>query len=99
MSTAKVILLQPIREFRNAQKSENSYRDWVNRLEKVELLEEMMRFQEERSKEGPLSLKTIVQGQLLFAVLEEKAETEELRHLAKSFRRHLECELRESLSS
>lgn len=62
-------------------------------MDKLALLEEMVRFQQQRSREGELSLAQIAQGKYLFKALEERADTQELKNLAKSYRRHLEHEL------
>ncbi len=62
-------------------------------MDKLELLEEMVRFQEERSRLGHLTLQMIIRGRYLFNALEKASETNELRLLAKSYRRHLEFEL------
>ncbi len=62
-------------------------------MNKIELLEEMVRFQEERSEKGHLTPSMMIQGRILFRALEQHAETEELRLLASSYRRHLEHEL------
>ena len=62
-------------------------------MDKVELLEEMVRFQEERTQVGELSLSMMVRGRHLFKALEENAETQELKILTRSYRRHLDCEL------
>ncbi len=53
----------------------------------------MVRFQEERSKKDNLSLTMMVRGKILFRALETTAETDELRLLASSYRRHLEHEI------
>ena len=65
----------------------------INRMNKYELLEEMVRFQEDRSSKGQLSLEMMVRGQILFRALEANSETNELRLLAGSYRRHLEHEI------
>jgi hypothetical protein len=62
-------------------------------MDKVELLHEMMLFQKERSKLGYLTIQMMIHGQILFQALEENAETEDLRLLASSYRKHLKCEL------
>lgn len=62
-------------------------------MSKMELLEEMVRFQEERSQRGQLTLTMMVRGRILFRALEINAETDELRLLASSYRRHLEHEI------
>jgi hypothetical protein len=53
----------------------------------------MVSFQEERSKLGQLSLTMMIRGKILFKALEESAETEELKILTGTYRRHLEHEL------
>jgi hypothetical protein len=78
-------------------KNDPQYETKIARMNKYELLEEMVRFQEERSEKGRLSLEMMVRGQILFRALENTAETSELRLLASSYRRHLEHEI-ESLS-
>ena len=69
------------------------YQILINRMNKMELLEEMVRFQEERSKKDNLRLTMMVRGKILFRALETTAETDELRLLASSYRRHLEHEI------
>jgi len=69
------------------------YQIQINRMNKMELLEEMVRFQEDRSKKENLTLTMMVRGKILFSALERNAETDELRLLASSYRRHLEHEI------
>jgi len=69
------------------------YRAKILGMEKVELLEEMVRFQEERSQVGSLTPDMMKKGRHLFQALENSAETRELKILAGSYRRHLELEL------
>jgi len=78
------------------QHQENRYRARIQGMEKLELLEEMVRFQEERSRVGKLTPQMMHQGRHLFQALETSAETKELRILAGSYRRHLEIELEET---
>lgn len=68
-------------------------------MDKVELLEEMMVFQEERASVGELTVTMMVRGQILFKALEDAAETEELRSLTRSYRRHLRFELEAFMKS
>jgi hypothetical protein len=77
------------------QEAEWAYRSKILAMDKVELLEEMVRYQEERSRRTRHDPAEIIQGQHLFEALEKAAETQELRALARSYRRHLELELRE----
>jgi hypothetical protein len=93
MNKKKIVSLQVVREIRKAENGDPDYQIRVLEMNKLELLEEMMRFQEERSQTGELSLRMMIQGQILFKALEEAAETAELKDLTRSYRRHLKYEL------
>lgn len=93
MSNPNVVSLSLAREMRKLQESDPTYQIQVLRLDKLGLLEEMMKFQEERSRSGALTLKMMIQGHILFKALEENSETHELRALTRSYRRHLKYEL------
>ena len=88
-----VISISAVREKKKIEQGDLEYQKLVSSMDKVELLEEMMRFQEERSREGELTLPLMIRGRILFKTLERNAETQELRDLAKSYRRHLKLEL------
>ena len=94
-----VIDLVAERNKRGSAKHDPFYQTQINRMNKIELLEEMVRFQEERSLKGSLSLTLMVRGRILFRALETHAETDELRLLASSYRRHLEHEIEANLST
>jgi hypothetical protein len=64
-------------------------------MDKFDLLQEMLRFQEQRSQLEEMSVPMMVQGKILFGALEKNAETKELALLAGSYRRHLEYELQD----
>ncbi len=91
MEKTNIINLSAERVNRNKQDSQ--YQTKINQMNKYELLEEMVRFQEERSSKGKLSMEMMVRGQILFRALEASSETNELRLLAGSYRRHLEHEI------
>jgi hypothetical protein len=76
-----------------AQEAEHAYHARILSMNKVELLEEMVRFQEERTREGKLTAQMMRQGRHLFRALENWAESRELQILSRSYRRHLEAEL------
>lgn len=61
---------------------------------KVELLEEMVRFQEERKAAGELSPSMMERGVILFRLLEKAADSQEMRILSRSYSRHLEYEIK-----
>lgn len=90
-----IVLLNVVREIRKMEQSDPAYEAKILKMNKVELLEEMMTFQEERAQGGDLSLALMVRGQILFKALETTAETEDLRQLARSYRRHLKYELKD----
>lgn len=92
-----VIDLVAERNKRGVAQHDPYYQMQINRMNKIELLEEMVRFQEERSAKGKLSLTMMVRGRILFRALESHAETDELRLLASSYRRHLEHEIDHAL--
>lgn len=93
MGMNNVVSLKVVREIKKVEVGDPSYEKRVLRMDKLELLEEMMHFQEERSTLGHLTVNMMIRGQILFKALEENAETEELRSLARTYRRHLKCEL------
>ena len=88
-----VIDLVAERNKRGTAQHDPYYQMQINRMNKIELLEEMVRFQEQRSAKEKLSLTMMVRGKILFRALELHAETDELRLLASSYRRHLEHEI------
>ncbi|OFZ82631.1 MAG: hypothetical protein A3K03_13340 [Bdellovibrionales bacterium RIFOXYD1_FULL_44_7] len=96
-----VLSLNALRAVKNAKNeiNEDAYRATILGMSKLELLEEMVRFQEERSRIGELTPTMMVRGKHLFKALEANAETQELRILTGAYRRHLEFELIEYLKS
>ena len=91
---SNVISLQVVRTQKYADAYMLDYQARILGMDKLALLEEMIRFQEERSLMGEsMPNEMMMRGKYLFKALEEKAETEELRLLSRSFRRHLEVEL------
>ena len=92
-----IISLSAERTKRGLVQQDPYYQVQINRMSKIELLEEMVRFQEERSSKGKLTLNMMVRGRILFRALELTSETDELRLLASSYRRHLEHEIEDHL--
>ena len=95
MASNNVVSLSIVREQKVAEKEDFAYHAKILSMDKLELLEEMDRFQEERTRLGELTAQMMVRGKHLFRALEQTAETQELRILTKSYRRHLEYELAE----
>ena len=90
---SNVISLRSYKVLRAEEEAELAYRARILAMNKLELLEEMVNFQEERSKFGKLTHEMMMRGKYLFKALEEVADTQELKILARSYRRHLEFEL------
>jgi hypothetical protein len=88
-----VVSLKAVRDLKEAEHDEMAYHARILGMDKIQLLDEMVRFQEERSKLGQLTLQMMTQGKHLFRALEKTAETQELKILTRSYRRHLEYEL------
>lgn len=93
MSSSNIVSLQAARDLKTIQNDEMAYRAKLLCMDKLALLEEMICFQEERSRLGELTPQMMIRGKYLFKALEETAETNELRILTRSYRRHLEHEL------
>ena len=89
---SNIVSLKAVREIKDAE-GDIAYKAKILGMDKLELLEEMVRFQEERSRVGHLTPQMMIQGKVLFKALEDSAETNELRMLTRSYRRHLEFEL------
>lgn len=89
------VSLTAIRELRKAEAEDLAYQARILSMSKVELLNEMVAFQEERAKAGVLSAALLIRGRVLFRALEEHAETDALRALTRSYRRHLEYEIQD----
>jgi hypothetical protein len=92
---SKIISLDAARRIRDlsTKDEEYAYQARILGMDKLALLEEMVRFQQERSRNGELTLEMIARGKYLFKALEERAETQELQLLARSYRRHLDHEM------
>jgi hypothetical protein len=82
-------------QFRGLKKSECDpmYKNRIKQMDCFQLLEEMVKFQLERSNTGYLTPKMMIEGIVLFQALEDNAITNELRLLTRSYRRHLQHEL------
>ena len=90
---ASIISMKAIRELKASKDLDLAYEASIQVMSKLELLEEMVRFQEERTSLGHLTPSMMVRGKILFKALEQNAETQELRILTRTYRRHLEHEL------
>ncbi len=75
------------------------YTKRIRAMDKLGLMEEMVRFQETRSSIGHLTPEMMLNGKVLFKALTEAAETKELKLLAGSYCRHLEYEYQEYLKT
>ncbi len=91
---SNIISLQAAREIKTTHHAETiQYRQRIDAMDKLALLEEMVHFQEERTQKGELTPSLMLRGRILFEALEKTAETRELQILTRSYRRHLEFEL------
>ncbi|MBL7714011.1 MAG: hypothetical protein JNL01_01000 [Bdellovibrionales bacterium] len=97
MSADNIVSLSKFKVLKAAEDQEMAYKARILGMDKLQLLEEMVRFQEEKANaaSGKMSVEMMIRGHYLFKQLEEHAETQELRILTRSYRRHLEMELAE----
>ena len=90
MPTARERFEQRIRidqEMRNP-----AYESKVAAMDKVTLLDEMIRFQDEQMKTREPSREQLIRGRILFQALLRSAETDELRKLSGDYKTRLEDE-------
>jgi hypothetical protein len=92
-SLAPLLLLKDFREAKQIRAGDSQYLETLKAMDKLSLLEEMVKFQEEQSSVGQLSLTLIKKGMTLFQILEERSETRQLKELSRSYLRHLRYEL------
>ncbi len=97
--TSNVVSILALKKIKSSHYEDSAYEARVLGMDKFQLLEEMVRFQEERSQLGELTPSMMVRGKVLFKSLEDTAETRELRLLTRAYRRHLECELQDYLKN
>ncbi len=90
---SNVISLRSYKALRETDAEDLAYRARILSMSKVELLEEMVRFQEERKGHATLPVSLMLRGRYLFQALEETADSQELKILSRSYRRHLDYEL------
>lgn len=90
---SNIVSLRAFKALRDNNDEELAYHARILSMSKVELLEEMVRFQEERKTLGALTPSLMLRGRHLFRALEECADSQELKILSRSYRRHLEYEI------
>lgn len=85
-------------ELNNSKEDDRAYHAKILSMSKLELLQEMIHFQEERSRIGHLTIQMMTRGKILFKALEESAENQELKLFSRSYRKHLDYELTDYLA-
>lgn len=88
-----VISLDTVRKDKLIKNEARAYYAHISDMDKIDLLKELASFQKERVKMGRLTLQLIVRGKILFKILEETAITDDLKKLAKTYKRYLDYEL------
>jgi hypothetical protein len=90
---SNVISLRGYKALKQSNDIELAYQARILSMGKEQLLEEMVAFQEERRSLGLLTPEMMFKGRHLFKALEEQADTQELKILSRSYRKHLEYEI------
>lgn len=91
----KVIKLSDFRKNKTYDEQINHWDRIFSQVDKMELLEHMVRFQEDRQRHVGLTEEMVCRGVPLFEQLKATAETEELYILCNSYHKHLLSELAE----
>lgn len=86
-----VVSLAKFRSDRSVKMEDQAYRAKVASMDKIALMEEMVRWQETRSA-GDRSQLSVVRGRIIFDQLEKTCCTPEMKTLASSYKRQLESE-------
>ncbi len=83
---SNVVYLKP---YRDKQAALLEYKARILSMDKLALLEEMIKFQATMEKLGTLDVPMLDTGIFLFEQLERTSETKELLEVCRSFKRHL----------
>ncbi len=87
-----IVSLKKYRELQGHMVGVRVYRAKIEKLPKVELLEELLRYHEDFMK-NPRDVEATLRGQQLMDVLEGRAELTELKALSTDFKRKLTARL------
>jgi hypothetical protein len=87
-----IVSLKAFRTLKECQKLFSGYKERVEKMEKVDLLIEMERYQKEASN-YPHHLLTVVKGEILMAAVRDKSLSHELLSFAQQEERRLKIEL------
>ncbi len=71
----------------------NRYREELLIMPRIDLLQEMMKYQEEAEKLKTQPYPFLQKGSVLFSVIEFVAQTDDLRSIASAYRRHLDFQM------
>lgn len=91
-SPANVVSLAAYRLLRQRKSAETGYARQIRRLEKTELLQELLRY-DHVVKCDPSDFQATLRAQMLMELLETRAELTELRELAVEYKRKLAARL------
>lgn len=92
-SPNNVVNLFAARKKKSATEAIAHWTKYYGGMDKLELLEQMVGYQARRAEAGFFPVEMLPEGIALFRALEQSAETDELRLLTRSYRRHLEYEM------
>jgi hypothetical protein len=90
----EVVSIKAFREIKDQKNAHLEYQTQVAAMDKIQLLEEMTKLQDQRAKQKDLELSEMIKGVALFNMLHKTAETEALKELTRSYLRNLELQIR-----
>lgn len=91
---AEIISLKNKLEVSRTKRACEEYKKKIQAMDKLELLEEMVRFYEDWNIIDVPALEMIIKGMIFFEILKDKCETEELKHSTEFYYGLLELELK-----
>lgn len=92
-NNSNLVVLNEWKKRKNPESDVSTYQARIDSMSKGELMEEIVRFQEQRKRNGGLTEEAIINGMILFKAMESKAETTDLKIFSKVYQRHLSYEL------
>ena len=90
---SNVVNLAAFRDIKEREFSNPFYQARIAKMDRLELVNEVIKFNEERYEHGGLNKELIVRGLILFKNMADNAETPNFKEFARTYCKHLELEL------
>ena len=97
-SQSNVIPFAVLKNLQERKKQENDYRESLKQMQKFELLENLLEY-DDQMKKNPDNVKATIRAQMIMEALEERAELRELKDLAHDYKKKLATKLYQQVQS